>query len=75
MVQVSDFIYVRWFHQQRLASTENLESLKIQWIYFNFDDILLERICLNMANRLKKECDENLKMFYQTFVMIDISIG
>ena len=49
--------------------------MKIQWICFNFDDALLERICLNMASRLKKECGENLKMFYRTFGMMDISIG
>ena len=46
-------------------------TMKIQWICFNFDDILLERICLNMASRLKKECGENLKMFYRMFVMMD----
>ena len=48
---------------------------KIQWICFNFDDILLERICLNIASCLKKECEEKLKMFYWTFGMMDISIG
>ena len=51
--------------------------MKIQWICFNFDDILLERICLNVARRLKKECRKNLKMFNRTFGMMDrpISIG
>ena len=32
--------------------------MKIQWICFNFDHILLERNCLNMASRLKKERGE-----------------
>ena len=55
MVLGSDFIYARCFHHQRLATTENFARMKIQWICFSFDDILLERICLNMASRLKKE--------------------
>ena len=75
MVLGSDFIYARCFHHQRLATTENFAIMKIQWICFSFDDILLERICLNMASRLKKEFGKNLKMFYQTFGMMDISIG
>ena len=57
------------WQQQKICN----KLMKIQWICFNFEDILLERICLNMANRLKKECGENLRMFYRTFGMMDIS--
>ena len=78
MILVSNCIYARCFHQQRMdGNCRKFAMLKIEWICFNFDDIgPIDRTCLSQQGKpTEKGMRENLNMFYTTFGVMDISIG
>ena len=49
--------------------------MKIRWIYYTFEDILLGLTCLSMPSRLKKDCEGDLNKVYLIFVMMVITTG
>ena len=71
MVPVSDFILCSTFSSTTASNItyKKFAIMEIQCICLNFDDILLERICLKMASRVKKECGENLNVL--TYIRYD----